>query len=76
MAEMDLECPREDCDGAVDFSEETSESYTNNGLSVWTHVFWAMAGEGCSRGHQFRPSEVERMEREVTDAVQEGLLLP
>lgn len=68
MPDHETECPRENCEGNVYFWEESSESYTNNGLSVWTHNYLVMDGNSCSEGHSFTDDEVKQMEKNADEA--------
>ncbi len=64
----EVECPRGECEGNVYYWEESSESYTNNGLSVWTHNYLAMDGTSCTEGHEFTADEIKQMEKDADEA--------
>jgi hypothetical protein len=71
---FEVDCPRGDCDGMIGFVEETSESYTAHGLSCWTTAYLVMDGTDCSEGHQFSDDEVKQLEKDATEAWQEGVI--
>lgn len=67
----ELDCPRDDCEGVLRFWEESTESYTNNGLSVWAHSYLVMDGASCSDGHSFDEDEIKQFEADALEAAQD-----
>lgn len=63
-------CPRDGCDGEIEMIEETAETYTNHGLSVWSYTYLLMNSDPgtCSEGCQFTADEQKQIEREATEA--------
>ena len=73
MAAYERECPNEanGCEGSITFSEESSESYTNMGLSVWTHHYLVMDSETCSAGCVFTEDEIKQLEKDADESAAE-----
>ncbi len=69
-AAYETERPKEKdgCKGTIRFFEDSSESYTAHGLSVWTEHFLVMDGASCSDGHSFDEDQIKQMEKNANEA--------
>jgi hypothetical protein len=71
VPDLETQCPRPNCEGNVYFWNESSESYTNNGLSIWAHNYLVMDGSSCTEGHRFDEDEVKKMEAAAIETSQD-----
>ena len=61
------DCPREDCDGWVEFVEAEGETYTANDLAIWPSTGIVIDEPSCTNGCTLSAAEIARLERVVNE---------